>query len=166
MPSTSAKQARTIAKLLKHSIVVDDCLVWQGAVDAHGYGAIKFEGTVYKVHRLGFYCHTGREPTLFVLHSCDNKLCWAEKHIFEGTQQDNVDDMIAKGRDCLVNPMIGSDNGQAILNEDKVRDIKVRIRLGETQADIARSYSVDITTVNKIHRGRSWRHVQEISDAI
>lgn len=166
MPSKSPSQARMMGALLARSEWINDCLVWQGALDGSGYGAIKFEGILYKVHRLGFFCHTGEQPKLSVLHRCDNKPCWAEEHLFEGTQQDNVDDMIAKGRDHFINPPIGSNNGGARLNEEKVIAIKQLLRTDCTQAHIARLYGVNITTINKIYKGRSWLHVKEMEHAV
>lgn len=152
--------------LMERSEQVGNCLIWHGAVDFRGYGAIYYAGALRKVHRLGFQCHTGKEPVLSVLHRCDTPLCWAKDHIYEGTQQQNVDDMIARGRAQFINPQIGSKNGHSTLNEQKVAEIKYLLNQGHSQSGIAFKFGVDITTINKIHRGRSWTHVKEMSNAI
>jgi hypothetical protein len=42
---------------------------------------------------------TGKDPgDLFSCHSCDNVMCCNGGHMFAGTQQDNMDDCVRKGR--------------------------------------------------------------------
>lgn len=50
------------------------------------------------------------------------------------------------------------------LNPDKVRDIRKRVRGGESQADVARSYNITPPAVHYIMRGVTWAWVQDQDD--
>jgi hypothetical protein len=50
-------------------------------------------------HRIAWVMAFGViENGLYVLHSCDNRPCVNPAHLFLGTQKDNINDMIRKGR--------------------------------------------------------------------
>lgn len=53
----------------------------------------------------------------------------------------------------------GSNNPIAKLNEQKVREIKVRALNGERQVDLAREFGVKKSVICSILKGRSWKHV-------
>jgi hypothetical protein len=75
-----------------------DCLLWVGAHDENGYGRIGFEsGTKLSTHA-AWYLATGEWPKDCLLHRCDTPACVAFSHLREGSQADNVADMMAKGR--------------------------------------------------------------------
>lgn len=55
-----------------------------------------------KVHRFSYEYFVGPIPDgMYVLHKCDNTICSNPDHLFLGTQKENVEDMIKKGRDKL-----------------------------------------------------------------
>lgn len=78
-----------------------------GAVNEDGYGIIRGEKEsdgkqpLLLVHRVTLSLALGRPlgAGMNSLHHCDNSRCGRPRHLYEGTQQQNVDDMIAKGRD-------------------------------------------------------------------
>lgn len=71
------------------------CLIWLGPRTGK-YGGWGRHGYA---HREAYRRANGEIPEgLLVLHRCDNPLCVEVSHLFVGSQQDNVDDMIAKGR--------------------------------------------------------------------
>lgn len=77
----------------------DACWPWLASTK-NGYGQINVGGEISYAHRLSYEFANGEIPSgLFVCHRCDNKSCVNPVHLFLGTQQDNMDDMIAKGRD-------------------------------------------------------------------
>ena len=89
----------------------DDCWEWQGGRTSAGYGLIGLgSDTLLYVHRIAFE-HFVRplNEGEFALHSCDNPPCCNPKHLFAGTNQDNMQDKEAKGRG---NHATGERNGQ------------------------------------------------------
>lgn len=79
----------------------DGCWLWIGAKLTTGYGVLNIgrkEG-VAAAHRLSWAIHFGViPPGKFVCHHCDVRACVRPDHLFLGTSQDNVSDMVRKGR--------------------------------------------------------------------
>jgi hypothetical protein len=79
-------------------------MLWTGHVDASGYGRIGTDVTTSAprnqlVHRAVYaFAHGAIPQGMVVMHSCDNPRCINLSHLSLGTQKDNTDDMIAKGR--------------------------------------------------------------------
>lgn len=76
------------------------CWIWIGARNSKGYGSFYLNGVVQLAARVAWQLTHGRESTQWVLHACDGGAlgCVRPEHLFEGTAQDNVDDMMSKGR--------------------------------------------------------------------
>lgn len=89
----------------------DGCWEWQGSRKPNGYAMFTVRRINRKlhVHRLAYFLATGIWTLLFVCHECDNPICARPDHLFEGTQKDNLEDMVAKGRSLTgeKNPMYG-----------------------------------------------------------
>lgn len=101
---------------------IDGCHYWTGAVNGPGYGSIKVNRKSEPAHRISYILYRGEIPSgLFVCHKCDNPGCVNPHHLFLGTRQDNMDDMIKKNRkaDCR-----GTKNGSSKLTDAQVREIK------------------------------------------
>ncbi len=98
-----AMNSKTLKEKLLDRIDVcgeDECWPWLGGLDDKGYGLIGSapNGEV-RSHRAAWVHFNGPIPEgRNVLHRCDNRPCCNPRHLFIGTQMDNIDDMIAKGR--------------------------------------------------------------------
>ncbi len=131
------------------------CRFWAGAKGDHGYGSTVYRDKRWLTHRLSWYAHFGPIPNgHFVCHACDNRACIAIEHLFLGTPQENVNDMLAKGRG----------HWKSRLKEEQVIAIKQRLASGESVSPIAKHYGVTYATILAIKSGRNWRHIQPIPD--
>jgi hypothetical protein len=102
---------------------------------------------------------------LFVCHSCDNRPCCNPAHLWLGTTDDNMADMVAKGRSASGDrswshqhpeTQRGEQNGHSILTEDQVRAIRADTR---SQAAIGADYGIAQAHVSRIKLRQNWKHV-------
>lgn len=125
-----------------------------------GYGQLSVpDGEEYMAHRVSWVIHNGPIPGgLLVLHKCDVPRCVNPGHLFLGTHQDNVDDMIAKGRG--VHGTTGAINPLTKLTESQVLSIRKQYNTGRfSQQQIAELYSVNQTLISAIVTRKIWKHI-------
>jgi hypothetical protein len=145
-------QQRLEAKCLPEPM--SGCWLWEGCVKKGGYGYF-FMGNDYapsktQAHRAAWLIYRGPTFGMDVLHRCDNPACVNPDHLFLGTDQDNVDDKMAKGRQAI---MRGERNPRARLNAEKASAIRADQR--ETRF-IAAEYGISRQAVQRIRSGKAW----------
>ena len=76
-------------KILENSVrdKKSGCLVFQGAVDAHGFGRVRTPDGIRPAHRAMFLAlaqERGEEvpPGMLVYHVCGNRACVEEDHLY------------------------------------------------------------------------------------
>lgn len=137
------------------------CWEWGGRKNACGYGTVSFLKKSTLVHRWVYASIHGEIPEgKCICHSCDNPACVNPSHLWEGTQQENIQDAVGKGR------MRGSDkkgqgHSQAKLTDEDVLAIRRRTSSGEQQGVVAKDYGVSTATVCNIHHRKSWTHLSD-----
>lgn len=151
--------SRTINNFWKKVDKSGDCWEWTGSGNGNGYGKYNLKGKMFQAHRLAYILEKGPIPEgegyhgTCVLHSCDNRLCVNPKHLSLGTQKENIEDSVNKGRHF--NPS-GERHGRAKLSWAKVAEIK-ELFGSMTQNKIAEMYGVHQSIVSGIKLGRIWR---------
>jgi|CXWL01.1.fsa_nt_gi hypothetical protein len=144
--------------------VTPGCWEWIAGKFPGGYGQFWINGTQKHAHRISFEIYIGPIPEgLYVCHHCDNRACVNPDHLFLGTHQDNMDDMMSKGRVGqrgwnwrLPGHSQGSLNTAAKLTEEQVRAIRQDPR---RQQAIANDYGICQVMVSEIKRRKAWKHV-------
>ena len=135
------------------------CWIWTRAINKSngGYGAFRVGGGSRKANRVAWELARGPIPSgLLVLHRCDVRACVNPEHLFLGTNADNTRDMISKGRKRDTR---GEERHNAVLDDEKVREIRRRRAAGESFVALAKEFGVTAVTIGSIARGESWTHI-------
>lgn len=132
------------------------CKLWEGG-QSHGYGELRYEGRVERAHRVAFAEANGLTMAqlagVLIRHSCDTPLCIEPEHLLVGTNQDNSDDKLSRGRQAR-----GDGHGASVLTEIDIAEIVTRLRCGEYQKAIAELFGVSRSAVMHIVSGKCWKH--------
>lgn len=129
------------------------CWIWLGPCRGR-YGALYLSGKKISAHRAAWILFRGPIPEgLDVLHKCDNRLCVKPSHLFLGTDIDNMQDCVRKGRIAF-----GIRQGLAKLTDGKVLEIRAsHHRFTKTQ--LAKEYDVSRRTIANVINRVIWKHV-------
>jgi hypothetical protein len=167
----AAKRQPVADRFWSHVDRSGECWIWT-ASDTGVYG--QFHPTPARrvtAHRFAYELTHGCVPAgLWVLHHCDVPLCVRPEHLYAGTREDNMRDMLDRGRHArgdrhrsrLYPERLprGEDHVNSVLTEAHVRGIR---RLGAdnmTRIAIARLFGIGPGTVGKILRRELWGHVE------
>jgi hypothetical protein len=139
-----------------------ECWLWTGSrYRSGGYGqfAVEYdEGRQRhgRAHRVAWILTHGAIPAgMEVLHSCDNPICVNPDHLFLGTQQDNMDDMIAKGRNYQDFVKRGPDNVNSKISTEEIETMKLLRNEGIPVKEIATRFGIHPQYLYQILEGKS-----------
>jgi hypothetical protein len=167
---------------------IDACWEWPRSRNPQtGYGHFTAERKLWTAHRVSYEYHIDViPPGMCVLHKCDNRACFNPRHLFLGTQADNVADMDAKGRRVSAKGLVpwskrnadlmprGADHhlskdpscmprGVAHHNAKVTPEIVREIRTcGDTLAVMSKRYGLTESSLSAIRRGATWAHVEPV----
>lgn len=170
---TPQRTGFTLDEILDHELARarrDDngCLIAQCCIGAQGYAVISRGRKRYTVPRLILQRKLRRKLSQkeVTRHTCDVRACIEPEHLIPGTQADNTDDMMKRGRH---NPACayGEDQGSSKLTEEEV--IEMRNRYADSpvlgmKKKLAEEYGVSQTTAGRIINEKGWRHLLEPDD--
>lgn len=136
--------------------VYAECWIWTGAKKG-GYGYIKYKGKTLAMHRYMFEKYNHEIPkNMNICHKCDNPACVNPKHLWLGTQKDNIRDMFSKKRNNNKN---GVNHERTKITEEEAIQIKKHYKKGIKPTTICRLMNLPYSTVYKICINENWKHI-------
>jgi hypothetical protein len=97
---------KILARLEKNSIQdpITGCKLWLGGQSGNGHGQISFNNKTTLIHRLIMHImkdfDLNSKNNINHIRECKNKNCWNIDHLYEGNQQDNMNDREANTTHC------------------------------------------------------------------
>lgn len=88
-----------LVKIARRAKRVGQCIELATGLDKDGYGYVWHDGKKQKASR-AVWAHINGPipPGKLALHTCDNSPCVNPQHLYLGTQQDNMNDRVRRGR--------------------------------------------------------------------
>jgi hypothetical protein len=131
------------------------CLIWPFSRNKHGYGKLRFKGTLTSAHRLMCVIAHGEAPTPKheVAHSCGNGRlgCFNPEHLRWATRSDNHADKVLHGT-----AQRGEKAAAAKLTARHIVDIRADMR---PQSVIAPDYGISRSNISLIKSRKTWAHI-------
>lgn len=152
---------------------IDACWNWEGPKDTGGYGSFSKNGRNYTSNRIAYFLYYKKDPAeLHVLHTCDNRSCVNPKHLFLGTNYDNVLDKISKGRQGRATGELsgpkkyperypkGSKIHNSKLTEEIVKEMRsIYDEGGVSTYQLAEKYNVSQPLIWYAVKRKTWKHI-------
>lgn len=135
-----------------------DCWLWTIGTFNYGYGRLSIQkGKQVRAHRFIYEMVFGKIPDgLNVLHKCDNPRCVKPKHLYLGTQKDNVADMMNRKRGGY-KKFCGESHHNSKLRRKDINEIKsLWEKGGLLQREIAEKFNISQQVVSKIVNNKAW----------
>lgn len=140
------------------------CWEWVKCIQANGYGRVTYRYKTQGAHRLAYEAFKGAIPDgMDVCHTCDIPHCVNPEHLFVGTRKANMEDCVAKGRqskgEILSVKRRGEKHYGSKLTDADVRQIRILAQNGVRRVEIAATFRVVKSTIDKIVSRENWRHI-------
>ncbi len=118
-----------------------------GSKTSRGYGVIGIGSSeLFYVHRLVYESIHEKIPNNMVIcHHCDNPSCVNPKHLFIGTQNDNIIDMRKKGR------------AYSKLTRENVEKIREMHKLGFSTKKLSEEFKISGDQIRNVVNYKQWR---------
>jgi hypothetical protein len=151
----AGSDAALIAEILSRP-PTDECIVWTNWLDPDGYARTRNGGRSRQVTRIVLEAVGRPVPDgECACHTCDNRACVNERHLWAGSHGANIADRDAKRRNA-----VGEGHGAAKLSDESIRQIRAARQAGASQQTIANRFGVSQPTISSILRGETWGHVE------
>ena len=135
-----------------------ECWEYKGHISRLGYGQFEFQSKSVGAHRVAWiltygFITEGKD----ILHKCDHRSCCNLSHLFEGTHQDNMADMVKKGRSAR-----GELQRSAKLTELQVIEILRNVKDIKDKKYYSDKFNISISSIQDITSFRTWKYIERM----
>jgi hypothetical protein len=142
-------------RFFSHVKKTSNCWLWTGCCNKGGYGRFSIPTQTWTLlaHRISWEIFKGEIPKgMDVLHHCDNPPCVRPKHLYLGTDADNVRDRHQRGRDAH---LYGEDSSSAKLTFKKAQWIRKHYKFRQAKI-LAKKFGVERQTILRIVHNKTY----------
>lgn len=136
------------------------CIPFAGKRGKGGYGYTQFMGRQYLAHRLAYalneFLHPDALRGIVIRHKCDNPECINVEHLEPGTQKDNAEDKVKRGRSLRGEAVATSKLTASMVAEIKASYIPRSRHANQYQ--LAKRFGVSQAEVSHILAGKRWSY--------
>jgi len=155
---------RVLKKVVK--LPWSGCWIFTGAINDAGYGIVglgKRGEPNDRAHRITYRHFKGDIPKgMFVCHTCDVPSCCNPYHLFLGTNQDNVNDMVKKKRNSKPPRnlhIVGEVHVLSKFTNEEVVELRKQYVNGKSMYRLAKDNNVAQSTMQRIIQGKRYKNV-------
>lgn len=125
----------------------NECWEWTARLKGKGYGHVSINKKHLASTRVAWFLTHGSDPHPFhVLHKCDNKKCCNPAHLFLGTNRQNIEDKIRKGR-----------NGRKLDADRAFLIRRIAHQRIASLTELAGIFGTSISVIWRIKNGTIWK---------
>lgn len=148
MERSLSKHQGFLDRLLSHRKIDEDgCWLWTGPQTTGGYGKFDSHKAVHIVAYELFYGK--RNKSKEIMHRCNKPLCFNPTCISEGTRKQNQEYAALCHRK--------STRSTNKLDYEKAKIIRLRVKNGERQKNLAEEFGVAPNTISMIVSNKKWK---------
>ena len=141
----------------------DKCWDWKCCTNKKGYGIVRINKKNWLTHRLAYFLNYKIDPIdKLVCHSCDNPKCVNQKHLWIGTNKENMHDKITKGRSGYEKrkTLRGEENGYSKLTSVQILEIRNLYQTTKTSyRKLSKFFNVGTSHISRIVKKQVWKHI-------
>jgi hypothetical protein len=133
----------------------DECWPWTACRQPSGYGQFRLwlpckrNGKTFFAHRLAYHLtNQDLQDDSNVLHTCDNPPCCNPDHLVQGTQAENVRDMVRKGH--VHSGRRSKHEWNIPSDEEQHQIVKLYLTEGLSRTQLARMFNWDRRRVGEL----------------
>lgn len=152
-PMTASLESRFWQKVAR--VGDSECWEWLAFRNPSGYGMIRNGSVMALAPRVAWVIANGPVPDgKHVLHTCDNRGCVNIEHLYVGTNRDNIQDKVRRGRASFPHPeRRGEKHPMAKLSDAEAALIRETPKRHGSGVELARRFNVSVATISKIRSG-------------
>lgn len=146
-------------------VPIAGCWIWTSCSEKNSkfdYGTFYLGKKFIRAHLASWQLHYGPiPPGMKVCHQCDVPGCVNPDHLFLGTSQENMRDMVDKGRGrhFEVAPRGEAHHKTTLADTDVLQIRSIYAGGGVSQAQLGKQFGVSQSSILKIVRRQRWGHV-------
>lgn len=157
-------RAKVRARFLARVKLESGCMIWKGhtiVFKGEPRPVMRINGVRYHANRVSAWLWLGLDITSLTDQAnhgpCNNTLCVHPKHLYVGTQGQNISDSYVRGNHN--NQLKGESIGTSKLTESQVRSMVTLRNQGLTLRELELTFDVCRPEISRICSGKRWAHL-------